>query len=108
MKQKIYISIPMDGRNPSIQKARAKDAKLFFKERNWDVVNPFTLGSLLEQEHFINGLNAPTYTNFLADDIEHLKECDAIYMCKEWHESKGCLAEFYFAKAIGLQIIFER
>ena len=34
-------------------------------------------------------------------------DCDGIYMLDNWKDSKGAKAEYYFADAIGLEIMFE-
>ena len=44
----------------------------------------------------------------IAKDIEALLECDAIYLCEGWQNSKGCMAEFEVARIYGKEIMFER
>lgn len=34
-------------------------------------------------------------------------DCGVIFMLDNWENSKGATAEYYFAKAIGLEIMFE-
>ena len=34
-------------------------------------------------------------------------ECDTVYFCKGFQNSKGCMAEFEIARIYGKQIIFE-
>ena len=47
------------------------------------------------------------YAWLLLWDMHALALCDAIYMLKDWKESNGATAEYYFAKACGKEIIFE-
>ena len=35
-------------------------------------------------------------------------ECDAIYLCEGWQNSKGCMAEFEVARIYGKEIMFEK
>ena len=44
----------------------------------------------------------------MGKDIEALLECDAIYMCEGWQNSKGCMAEFEVARIYGKEIMFEK
>ena len=44
---------------------------------------------------------------FKRKDIEALLECDAIYLCEGWQNSKGCMAEFEVARIYGKEIMFE-
>lgn len=39
--------------------------------------------------------------------LEALKECDVIYMMKDWKESKGAKMEHDFAIENGIEIIYE-
>ena len=47
------------------------------------------------------------YAWLLLWDMHALALCDAIYILKDWKESNGATAEYYFAKACGKEIIFE-
>ena len=48
------------------------------------------------------------YKSALLYDFIHISDCDAIYMLKDWEESPGATAEYYFAKACGKEIILEK
>jgi hypothetical protein len=36
-----------------------------------------------------------------------LSQCDKIYMLKNWKESNGAKCEYWFAKGMGIEIMFE-
>jgi hypothetical protein len=40
-------------------------------------------------------------------DIQALLECDAVYFCRGWQDSKGCQAEYEVAKIYGKKMVFE-
>ena len=54
-------------------------------------------------------------TGFLYDEIsyregidiclEMLSRCDELWLCGDWWTSRGCLAEYAFAKARGIEIL---
>ena len=48
-----------------------------------------------------------SYSYYMGKDIEALLECDAIYLCEGWQNSKGCMAEFEVARIYNKQILFE-
>ena len=48
------------------------------------------------------------YSYYMGKDIEVLLECDAIFLCEGWQNSKGCMAEFEVARIYGKEIMFER
>ena len=39
--------------------------------------------------------------------MQEIYDCDAIFMCNEWYNSKGCQAERAFAEAIGINVIYQ-
>lgn len=40
--------------------------------------------------------------------ITHLMECDAIYMLKDWKQSRGARLEHFIALKLGMRIIKEK
>lgn len=107
MIKSIYISIPMTGYDFELQRNRAKQIEHRLIKEGWHVVNPFDLSDALDKLYEKHSNEQPTYTDYLLDDITALSLCHAIYLCEGWENSKGCMAEMYFAKAIGLTIINE-
>jgi hypothetical protein len=47
------------------------------------------------------------YEGWLEIDFAFLRKCDAIYMLKDWEQSKGAVREHELAKELGLKIIYE-
>lgn len=40
-------------------------------------------------------------------DLAVVSRSDAIYMLRDWQDSPGAKAEYYYAKAIGIEILYE-
>ena len=117
---KIYISGKM-GR-PVDKEIKKKFYKVYFTllEKHDltpnDIVNPAsdyyqarlkgTLESHREQDEMCGRPFDPYRENLLYDMCQ-LRQCDAIYMLKDWTFSPGARAEHEFAKAIGLEVMYE-
>lgn len=87
-KLKIYISIPITGKDYKKQREHADDIARSLSRQGWDVVNPFNIYA---------GKNA-TYEDHIAFDLRALMDCDAIVMCKGWEHSFGCTLEYSYAQ----------
>lgn len=85
---KIYISIPISGYNPAIQKAEAAEIAELIRARGHTPVNPFDTPEPPEELN-----EEERYAYFIGEDIKRLLLCDAIYLCKGWKNSTGCLIE---------------
>ncbi len=48
-----------------------------------------------------------TWHDYMVKDIEALLKCDAIYMLKNWGDSRGARIEYVIAKEMGLKIYFQ-
>lgn len=44
---------------------------------------------------------------FFAKSVEAMSQCDAVYFCEGWEETRGCKLEMEVARAYGLFIIRE-
>ena len=105
-RERIYISIPISGYDFEEVKERARRARerllydAFGLKNGWhrpDVITPFDVCSEPDKP----------YSYYMGKDIEALLECDAIYLCEGWQNSKGCMAEFEVARIYGKEILFE-
>ena len=96
-RERIYISIPISGHDIEEVKEKARKAKIWVSHR-YDAITPFDVCSEPDKP----------YSYYMGNDIEALLECDAIYICEGWQNSKGCMAEFEVARIYGKEIIFER
>lgn len=106
-RKRIYISIPISGHDLEEVKAKARDISerllcdvFGFKKARYrlDVITPFDVCPEPDKP----------YSYYMGKDIEALLECDAIYLCEGWQNSKGCMAEFEVARIYGKEIMFEK
>jgi hypothetical protein len=98
MKKKIYISIPITGKDLLHVRAETSVIEAELTLKGWKVVTPFDICSEPDK----------SYSYYMGKDIEGLLDCDAVYFCKGWQNSKGCNAEFEIAKIYNKQILFDR
>lgn len=87
-KQKIYISIPISGKNDKIQRQTAALTMAMLSRQGYKPVNPFDIYA---------GKN-PDYWDHICYDLRALADCDAIYMCSGWERSLGCSIEHDFVQ----------
>ena len=94
---KVYISLPITGKDLQEQKRHADDVATFLLTAGFTPVNPFN-----------NGLNdgAP-YEEHMREDLKMMLGCEAVFLCKVWTRSRGCLLEREAAKGCGLTIVSE-
>ena len=105
-RKRIYISIPISGHDLKEvkEKARVVRVRLLYDVfglkkgcHRPDVITPFDVCPETDKP----------YSYYMGKDIEALLECDAIYLCEGWQNSKGCMAEFEVARIYNKQILFE-
>ena len=105
--KRIYLSLPIKNTGYTT-KERMKYAdgvrrflELSYGVRNENVIviTPFDVNENEDKD---------SYARKMGKDIEALLECDAIYLCEGWQNSKGCMAEFEVARIYNKQILFER
>lgn len=99
MKKKIYISLPITGRDENERRAYAariiaRLEKLIGKD--YEFVNPLD-NKLGYKEH---------WSKHMKEDIKMLLECDAIYMAEDWQWSHGCKLEHDIATSCGLEVMY--
>lgn len=97
MNKKVYISIPISGKDINQVKLYLDLVKNGIKSSGSDSITPFDVSP---------DSNA-SYAEHMGKDIQDLLECDAVFFCRGWQNSKGCQAEFEVAKIYGKQMIFE-
>lgn len=110
---KIYISGKIGERVIS-DKTREKfeKAENRLKEKGHEVINPtchdFQVMATTWVEAIVDsGMDQDYYTELLLLDLDWLKKCDAIYLLSDYKESPGALVELAFARAIGIDVIYE-
>lgn len=90
-KMKMYLSLPITGRDLGQVKEYAKRLKAKWVGKGFDVVTPFEVVP-------IDGM---PYEYCMGKDIEELMKCDGIILCHNWFSSKGCRAECSVAQVYG-------
>ena len=100
----IYISLPITGHEDTYEQ-RLDEAVEYVKKMYPDVyiITPKEIAERLEDMRPMK----PTYKEYLLADIEAIAHCDAIFICKGWRDSKGCIVERAFAKAIGVNRLYQ-
>ena len=95
------MSLPISGHDLTERKeyAEYKQNMLYwtYKPNEWEIITPLDICPEPDKP----------YSYYMGKDIEALLECDAIYLCEGWQNSKGCMAEFEVARIYGKEIMFE-
>lgn len=97
IRKKVYISLPITGMEMEKVVSKANDRKKLLSFKGFEPVTPFDVSP---------DSNA-SYAEHMGRDIQALLECDAVYFCRGWQDSKGCQAEYEVAKIYGKQMVFE-
>ena len=92
---KVYISLPITGKDLQEQKGYARHVASFLSEAGFTPVNPFDNGL---------GDGAP-YEEHMKADLKLMLGCDAIMLCDGWQLSKGCVLESHVAMACGMTVL---
>ena len=107
---KVYLSLPISGQptkermayaeqiKHSLIEAYRRDGGIFMAKR-LNIITPFDVNENEDKD---------SYARKMGNDIEALLECDAIFLCEGWQNSKGCMAEFEVARIYGKEIMFEK
>ena len=102
---KIYISIPITGQEATYE--RRLDAAVEYVKKMYPkydvIITPKDVAERLENYEPMK----PKYKDYLLADLKEIRHCDAIFMCRGWSDSDGCYAEWSFAWAIGLTILYK-
>jgi hypothetical protein len=116
-KETIYIAGPMRGYEDFNYPA-FHEAERILVSIGWDVVNPAKMDEEeLDKKEGVDPLtfdphesheDQDTLRTLLARDLLAIAEkCTAIYMLDGWEKSRGALAEWHLAKALGIKIYYE-
>lgn len=97
MKKKVYISIPISGKDITEVKLHLDYVKNRLASDFCEPVTPFDVSP---------DSNA-SYAEHMGRDIQALLECDVVFFCIGWQNSKGCQAEYEVAKIYGKKMVFE-
>ena len=103
---KIYISLPITGQECTYDK-RLDDAVEYVKKmypKYNIIITPKEVAENLEK--WFHPFE-PKYKDYLLADMRAISHCDAIFMCRGWSDNSGCYAEWSFAWAIGIKILYK-
>ena len=95
---KTYISGKISGIPEPEAREKFNNSAILLKAKGYTPVNPFDVPP--------NSDN-PTWADYMAADIRALMDCNAIYMQRDWGQSKGARVEYQIALELGLVIMFE-
>ena len=98
---KIYISgkisgLPLEEAQNLFQEAE-DHLNESLKAHNPEVINPMKI----EHNH------GQSWEEYMREDIYALLHCDAIFMMKNWEDSRGARLEYAIAKELNLVISFQ-
>ncbi len=48
-----------------------------------------------------------SWSYYVRKDIKHLVDCDAIYLMKNWEQSRGARLEKHIADELGMEVLYE-
>lgn len=94
---KVMISQPMNGRNKEEIKKEREEIIQKFKNMHIDVID-----TLFTEEPPEN-CNSALY--YLGKSISVMKDIDAIYMCDNWFNARGCKIENQVAREYEIKIL---
>lgn len=94
--KRIYISLPISGRNIEEVKKACLDAKAKIEKCGYEAVSPLE----------VSDNPSATYSEHMGKDIAALLDCDAAVFLDGWMGSKGCTLEFYTCQIYGKHILY--
>lgn len=98
MKRTIYISGPITGLPEQEVRSAFQTAEARLKRAGYETINPLEV---------VTNQRA-SYGECMGKDIQELIDnADAVYFCRGWQNSKGCMLEFHTAKIYEKETLFE-
>lgn len=94
---KVMISQPMNGRNEEEIKKEREEIIRKFNKMHIDVIDT------LFTEEAPADCNIAVY--YLGKSISAMKDIDALYMCDNWFNARGCKIENQVAREYGIKIL---
>lgn len=94
---KVMISQPMNGRNQEEINKERQDIIEKFNKMHIEVINT------LFTEEAPDNCNVAVY--YLGKSISVMKDIDALYMCDNWINARGCRIENQVAREYGIKIL---
>lgn len=104
-KKLIYISGKITGDDNYRTKFAMAEKRLI--RDGYDVLNPVEVGDRLDRLYLGAGLAAPTWSEYMRKCLLAISDADALYMLRDWQESRGARLEHYIASELGIKIVYE-
>lgn len=95
--RKIYISGKISGTDDYLERFDRAEKEL--SKQGYEVINPAYEGTKLKDA---------SYEDYMELSFQLLKDCDIIYMLKDWRTSPGANQEYGYALAKNMEIRFEK
>ncbi len=94
---KVMISQPMNGRCEEEVKKERQNIIEKFNKMHIEVINTLFNGEVTDN------CNVAVY--YLGKSISAMKDIDALYMCDNWSNARGCKIENQVAREYGIKIL---
>lgn len=104
-KKLIYISGKITGDDNYRTKFAMAEKRLI--RDGYDVLNPVEVGDRLDRLYLGAGLAAPTWSEYMRKCLLAISDADALYMLRDWQESRGARLEHHIASELGIKILYE-
>lgn len=95
-KKRIYISGKISGMEEKAFEL-FEEAEMLLHTYGYEVINPMKLPHNHDKQ----------WHSYMREDIKALCECDAIYMLRNWKDSRGAQIEFELANYLEIDIIHQ-
>lgn len=100
--KKVMISQPMAGKTPEeIIEVRDKAIK-YLEKSGFEVVDTYFPND--SKYLTVDILSKPLF--LLGKSLMYMSYCDAVYFCKGWDKTRGCILEHKAAEAYGLEMLY--
>jgi len=96
IRPKVYLAGPITGKDWQKTKKRFKDVEKILEEAGYDVSNPC--------DHQIKG---GTWGEYMRKGLKAMLDCDAVFMFRDWPDSKGASIEYNLARKLSMGVIYE-
>lgn len=101
--KKVMISQPMAGKSPE-EIVNVRDKVITYLEKSgFEVVDTYFPND--SKYLTVDILSKPLFC--LGKSLMYMSYCDAVYFCKGWDKTRGCILEHKAAEAYGLEMLYE-
>tara|TARA_R110000824_G_scaffold180493_1_gene360928 strand:- start:755 stop:1114 length:360 start_codon:yes stop_codon:yes gene_type:complete len=111
MKDIIYISGPISGKNRSEVARIFSKAETMLSKKGYTVINPVSIpchtSRWIRKEKVKRAKMEGEWCYYMRESLIHLMNSDLVYMLDGWSDSKGASLEHETASSLGFRIIYE-